>query len=158
VADLDAVLKLLDEAVVWLVDRGLAGQWGEQPFSERPEGREQVQRTLSDNEVRIAQHQEHCVGVLAAGACPPYVPGNPLPELYVSLLVSSRPFAGNSIGTRLLDDATRLAAERGARMMRVDCWADAPRLIDFYEGQGFRRDGRFNLQGWRGQVLAKDLA
>src|SRR5579875_2133417 len=152
VADLGIVLQLLDEAVEWLVGRGLAGQWGEQPFTDRPEGREQVRRTLSDNEVRIAEHQGECVGVLAAGACPPYVPGNPLPELYVSLLVSSRRLIGHSIGSRLLGEAARLAGERGAHMVRVDCWADAPRLIRFYESQGFRRDGRFDLQGWRGQV------
>ncbi len=42
-------------------------------------------------------------------------------------------------------------------MVRVDCWADSPRLIGFYENQGFTRQGRFDLQGWRGQILAKTL-
>jgi ribosomal protein S18 acetylase RimI-like enzyme len=156
-ADLGAVLRLLDEAVDWLVDRGLSGQWGEQPFSSRPDGRRQVERTLSENEVWIAEHQGRVAGALAAGTCPPYVPGNPNPELYIALLVSSRRLSGNAIGARLLEEAAKVAAERGAQWLRVDCWADAPRLIGFYESQGFRRDGRFDLQGWRGQILAKSL-
>jgi ribosomal protein S18 acetylase RimI-like enzyme len=157
VSDEAAVLALFDEAVQWLSERGLSGQWGEEPFSERPDGRALINRTLSENEVRVAEHEGAIVGVLAAGACPPYVPGNPVPELYVSLLVSSRRYGGNAIGSRLLDLASELARERGARMMRVDCWADSPRLIAFYERHGFRRDGRFDLRGWRGQILSKPL-
>lgn len=157
VTDEEAVLALFDEAIAWLVDRGLSGQWGEQPFSTRPEMREVVLRTLRENEVRVAEHEGQPVGVLAAGACPPYVPGNPVPELYVSLLISSRRLRGEGIGARLLALACELARERGRRMVRVDCWADSPHLIGFYEGQGFTRQGRFDLQGWRGQILARSL-
>jgi ribosomal protein S18 acetylase RimI-like enzyme len=156
-ADEPAVLGLFDEAVEWLVQRGLSGQWGEQPFSARPEMRELVDRTLRSNEVRVAEHAAAVAGVLAVGACPPYVPGNPVPELYVALLLSSRRLRGNEVGARLLDLACGLARERGRRMIRVDCWADSPRLISFYERQGFTRAGRFDLRGWRGQILAKQL-
>jgi predicted N-acetyltransferase YhbS len=155
--DEPAVLALFDEAVQWLVARGLTGQWGEQSFSTRPPMRTLVQRTMGDNDVRIAEHEDVVVGVLAVGASPPYVPGNPVPELYVALLMSARHLHGNAIGARLLDLATDIAREQGARMMRVDCWADSPRLISFYERQGFARDGQFDLRGWRGQILSKTL-
>ncbi len=155
--DQAAVLALFDEAVEWLVGRGLSGQWGEQAFSVRADMRELVRRTLDDNEIRVAEHAGAVVGVLAVGASPPYVPGNPLPELYIALLLSSRQFHGNQIGLRLLDLASEIARERGARMVRVDCWADSPRLVRFYERHGFARQGLFDLRGWRGQILCKTL-
>jgi GNAT superfamily N-acetyltransferase len=157
VADEPAVLELFDEAVEWLVERGLVGQWGEQPFSTRPEMTTLVQQTLSQNEVRIAEHRGAVVGVLAAGASPPYVPGNPTPELYVTLLLSARRLAGNRIGARLLELAGEIGRERGALTVRVDCWADSPALVSYYERQGFLRDGRFDLNGWRGQILCRQL-
>lgn len=155
VADQPQVLLLFDEAVAWLSERGLVGQWGEQPFSERPDLRALVQRTLSENEVRIAEHEGAVVAVLAVGASPPYVPSSPVPELYVSLLLSSRRLAGNAIGSQLLELAIEIARERGAKMVRVDCWADSPQLINYYEQQGFEREGGFDLRGWRGRILSR---
>lgn len=156
-ADEPAVLGLFDEAVEWLVDRGLVGQWGEQPFSARPEMRRLIQRTLERGEVRVAEHRGAAVGVLATGDHPDYVPGSTLPDLYVTLLVSARRLAGNRIGARLLELAGELARERGAQMLRVDCWADAPALVNYYERQGFVREGRFDLNGWRGQILSRPV-
>ena len=151
------MLALFDESVQWLVARGLSGQWGDEPFSAHPEGQALVNRTLRDNDVRIAEHDGEVVGALAVGSAPPYVPGNPVPELYVVLLISSRRHAGQRIGARLLETAAAIAQERGAQMMRVDCWADSPELIGFYEEQGFTRHGQFDLRGWRGQVLGRTL-
>jgi GNAT superfamily N-acetyltransferase len=157
VADEAAVLELFDESVRWLVSRGQPGQWGSEPWSAQPELCALVNRTLRDNEVRIAEHDGAMVGAVAAGASPPYVPGNPVPELYVALLISTRRLSGHSIGARLLSLVSELALARGAQMMRVDCWAHSPELIGFYEEQGFTRQGQFDLRGWRGQVLAKLL-
>jgi GNAT superfamily N-acetyltransferase len=157
VRDQRAVLELFDEAVGWLMDRGLSGQWGEQPFSTRRQSRRMVRRTLAENEVRIAEHDGAPVGVLAVGAAPEYVPAPAGPELYVVLLMSARRLSGHGIGARLLELATDVARERGAETMRVDCWADSPALVGFYERQGFVRAGRFDLRGWRGQVLTKPI-
>jgi hypothetical protein len=35
-------------------------------------------------------------------------------------------------------------------------WAGAPRLVRFYEDQGFVRDGTFTVGGWHGQVLSME--
>jgi GNAT superfamily N-acetyltransferase len=155
--DLDAVLALFDEAIAWLVARGLSGQWGEQPFSERSEMGERIRDTLTSGEGLIAEVGGRAVGALVLGSSPPYVPPNPVPELYVTLLISSRRLAGERIGARLLAHASRRARDLGRAMVRVDCWADSPRLVRFYEDQGFRRDGRFDLRGWRGQILSKRI-
>jgi len=61
------------------------------------------------------------------------------------------------IGSRLLAVADEIARERGASVVRVDCWADSPGLVGYYERHGFSRDGRFDLHGWRGQILSKGL-
>lgn len=157
-ADRDAVLEMFDEKIEWLVARGLVGQWGEVPFTARPEMSARVHGILSENEVRIAEHDGAAAGVLAVGAAPPYVPPDPLPELYVTLVISARRLAGNAIGARLLALATEMARDGGAQAVRVDCWADAPGLVKFYERQGFARQGRFDLRGWRGQILSKSTA
>ncbi|MDQ6730754.1 MAG: GNAT family N-acetyltransferase [Actinomycetota bacterium] len=157
VADEASVLALFDESVRWLVARGQPGQWGSEPWSEQPEACALINRTLRDSEVRIAEHDTEVVGALAVGSSPPYVPGTPVPELYVTLLISARRLSGHGVGAHLLDLATEMALERRARMMRVDCWADSPALIAFYEQQGFTRQGQFDLRGWRGQVLGKLL-
>ena len=157
-ADGDAVLAMFDEAVAWLADRGLSGQWGELPFSTRPEMRARVGRILDYDEVRIAEHEGVTVGVIAAGTAPAYAPPADVPELYVTLLLSARRLAGNAIGARLIALADAIGRERGAHQVRVDCWADAPALVRFYERQGFARDRRFELDGWRGQVLCRGLS
>ncbi len=156
-ADAASVLALFDEAVEWLVGRGLVGQWGELPFSARPEMRDRLERMLTQDDVHLAEHDRTIVGALAVGTAPEYVPASTVAEVYVSLLISARRLAGHAIGARLLTRAAELARERGARRLRVDCWADAPALVSFYERQGFRRDGRFDLNGWRGQILSRPL-
>lgn len=157
VDDESAVLALFDDAIAWLVQRGLVGQWGEQPLSARLDMTTMVREMLTDNEIRIAEHDGAVVGVLAAGPSPPYAPSNPAPELYVLLLLSARRLSGNRIGARLLELAGEMARERGALMLRVDCWADSPALVKYYERHGFVRADRFNLNGWRGQILSRQV-
>ena len=53
-----------------------------------------------------------------------------------------------------LEHAAALARDAGVAVLRVDCWAGAPPLVAYYEGQGFTRSGSFSVGGWRGQVLA----
>jgi GNAT superfamily N-acetyltransferase len=57
------------------------------------------------------------------------------------------------IGARLLEHAVALARDAGVGLLRVDCWAGAPRLVGFYEAHGFVRDGTFDVRGWQGQVF-----
>lgn len=97
------------------------------------------------------------MGVLVVGDAPAYAGPALVPELYVNLLLSSRRLAGCGIGGALVSRAIELAHERGAGILRVDCWAEAPPLVRWYEGQGFARSHTFELNGWRGQVLEMHL-
>ena len=97
------------------------------------------------------------VGVLVVGPAPAYAPPAPVPELYVILLLSSRESAGQGIGGQLVSKAVELGYERGAEILRVDCWAHAPGLVRWYEKQGFTRSSRFELNGWQGQIFTMQL-
>lgn len=151
-----AVVALFDEAVAWLVERGQTGQWGATPFSERPGLRERV-HGFRIGGLYIAERDGIPVGVLVVGPAPTYAPPAPVPELYIILLLSSRRSAGQGIGDVLVDKAIELGYERGAEVLRVDCWAHAPRLVRWYEKQGFIRSSRFELNGWQGQIFTMQL-
>ena len=58
----------------------------------------------------------------------------------------------------LFDEAVAWMVARGQTgQLRVDCWAGAPKLVGFYEAQGFVRDGTFDVRGWPGQVFVMRL-
>jgi GNAT superfamily N-acetyltransferase len=160
--DFPALLALFDEAVAWMVARGQPGQWGDRPFSERPEAREREARErvrgfAASPGLWIAERGGAPVGALIVGAHPPHVEPVAVPELYIELLISSRAHAGSGIGARLVRHARDIAVDRGVDLLRVDCWAGAPTLVAWYECQGFRRSGTFDVGGWIGQVFEMPL-
>src|SRR3954447_9947172 len=154
-ADEGALLQLFDEAGAWMVARGQAGQWGDRPFSDRPETRARVREFAEHAGLWIAERDREPVGALIVGSHPPHVEPIDRFELYVELLISSRRHAGNGIGARLVRLADDLAVQQGVEVLRVDCWAGAPTLVAWYEAQGFARSGMFDVRGWKGQVFEK---
>ncbi len=53
----------------------------------------------------------------------------------------------------LVVDAIARARSAGATVLRADCWAEARRLIEWYEAQGFERDGIVSVGEWQAQLL-----
>jgi GNAT superfamily N-acetyltransferase len=159
-ADAPAVVGLFDEAVAWLVARGQEGQWGTTPWSQRPELVARTQAWAQGDGLRIAQEDGDAtpLGALILGPHPPHVDSIDEPEAYVEALVTSRAHAGRRIGAQLVAAAAEEARDAGAAVLRVDCWAGAPALVAWYERQGFRRSGRFDVRGWIGQVFTMRLA
>jgi GNAT superfamily N-acetyltransferase len=156
-ADGRAVVALFDEAVAWLVERGQTGQWGATPFSERPGVSERVHGFRIAGGLHLAELDGEPVGVLVVGPAPAYAPPVPVPELYIILLLSSRRLMGRGIGSELVNRAIELGYDRGAEVLRVDCWAHAPGLVRWYEKQGFSRSNRFELNGWQGQIFTMPI-
>lgn len=153
--DADILLRFFDEAVEWLVARGSSGQWGTEPWSTVPERVERVKGMVADPGLRIAM-----VGGEPAGALivseehDPHVPRVEERELYVRLLITSRRFAGQRVGGRLVEYALDEARRRGIDLVRVDCWAGGDgELQRYYESQGFKPTVRFNVDAWVGQVF-----
>ena len=79
-------------------------------------------------------------------------------RLYVILLVTSRQHAGEGVGAALVQRAIGEARESGVGLLRVDCWAGAERLVQWYEEQGFVPVERFHVGEWEGQLFELRLA
>ena len=156
-ADADAVIALFDEAVAWMAARGQTGQWGTEPMSRNAKMVARVREWAAGDGLWMAEDGGAPVGALVVGERPEHVHPVDEPELYVELLLSSRARAGERIGARLIEHAVALAHEAGVPLLRVDCWAGAPKLVGFYAAQGFVRDGTFEVRGWPGQVFSMRL-
>ncbi|MFI9331725.1 GNAT family N-acetyltransferase [Kitasatospora sp. NPDC052868] len=158
-ADAQAVLDMLDSAVVWMNDRGNTEQWGTTPYSQKPGGVARVERYLTENVPYIAESGGTPVGALVLDSGPsPQLPIAPAgePERYVRLLISDRRQAGRGIGAALLEHAVEETRRAGVELLRVDCWAGGGgELVAFYERNGFTPTERFLSEDWPGQVLAR---
>lgn len=155
--DFDALLRLFDEAVAWMVARGQEGQWGREPWSERPAARTRVREMSRHAGLTVAEKRHEVVGAVVVGRRPAHVPAVQTPERYVEALISSREHAGSRIGEHLLAHAEAHALADEVPLLRVDCWAQAPTLIAWYVRRGFRPSDRFEVNGWQGQVFEKPL-
>jgi GNAT superfamily N-acetyltransferase len=157
-ADKSLLIELMDEAVAWMVDRGQTGQWGDKPVAERVDGERWISGLASDSGLRIVELDHVPAGALIVGDAPEYVPEVAERDMFINMLVTCRRLAGNDLGSALVTAAIEegLAGER--EVLRVDCWADAPTLVRWYERQGFERTGTFELDdGWKGQLFSMPL-
>ncbi len=151
------LVDLLDEAVAWMVARGQTSQWGDKPVADRPNGAEWVHGLASDSGLRIAELDHVPVGALIVGDTPDYASAIDQRELYINLLITSRRHAGMQLGSALVTAAIEEGRATDREVLRVDCWADAPSLVAWYERQGFKRTDRYDIDGWQGQILAMAL-
>lgn len=159
-ADQRSLLSLFDEAVSWLTTRDLGGQWGSQPWSERPERQKLVREMTMKPGFTLAEIGPDTVGALiVSDSPPPYVPAASEPDLYIDLLLVSRRYAGRRIGSALLDSARTECRNRGRTLLRVDCWAGGNReLVRYYERAGFTPTDAFRQGDWPGQLLVQQLS
>jgi GNAT superfamily N-acetyltransferase len=156
VADVPAVLGLLDGAVRWLVEQGRPGQWGTEPWSASPEKVERIRGLVAAGELLLLEDSSGAVlAALVHGPdAMPYVPPAEGPEDYVQLLVADP--AARGAGRRLLDESWARARAAGLDAQRVDCYAGGNgRLVRVYEDAGFTRTVAFDVGGWPGQVLER---
>ena len=155
VADLPAVVRLMDRAVEWLVAQGRTGQWGDQPWSASETRVERLRGMIEPNELLVVDGEAGPVAALAHGpVAHAYVPPATEPEDFVLLLVSDPGVRG--AGRRLLDESWDRARAAGLTYQRVDCYGgDDGKLVRFYESAGFTRTAPFDVNGWPGQLLER---
>ena len=155
------LLDMWDKAIAWMVGRGQSQQWGTEPASGQLRHREMVAEWAGGSGLRIAELDGRPVGASVIVDLPPaHVPPTLLRETYLLFLVSDRDAAGRGIGAKLVGKAAADARAKGSEVLRVDCWADAPALVAWYERQGFVRSGAFSVDvrgGWNGQVFEMKL-
>ncbi|GAA2208254.1 hypothetical protein GCM10009850_037120 [Nonomuraea monospora] len=157
-ADVPVVLSMFDSAVAWLTAQGRTGQWGTRPFTGDAKRTRQVTSWLDGGGMRIAEHDGRPAGCISVGPAHDYVTPATEPELYVQALVIDRRHAGHGVGRTLLGWAAAEARERGAGLLRVDCYAGHDgRLVGYYESCGFTRVAPFTVGEWPGMLLQRRL-
>lgn len=154
--DFPALIAMFDQAVEWMVARGQTGQWGSDPWSSRPKTVERVRAMTESDGFWVTDRDGETIAALLVEQRPDHVEPADEPELYIGLLIVDRRFAGQDLGGALVHHARALARDAGVGLLRVDCWAGAPRLVQWYEDQGFTRAGTFTVMNgeWTGQVFA----
>lgn len=157
-ADLEPLLRLLDDAVRWLAEDGHGDMWGTVPFSARPGGIAQATGWVNGDVLFVAEVDGAVVGALGVGARPPFVPPPTQPELYLTIQVVDRAFRGRGISGLMMDHARDLARSRGVGVIRGDCWAGADgAVLRHYRGLGFDLGETFTVDipsgPWPGQVI-----
>lgn len=113
--DAPVMMAMLDGAVAWLASNGRTGQWGSEPWSADPRRVERIAGIARDDEIWAAEVDGSPAGVMAVSPGPPhYVDPIGEPELYITLLVTDRAFAGHGVGAALISKAKDEARAKGA--------------------------------------------
>jgi ribosomal protein S18 acetylase RimI-like enzyme len=134
-ADVSAVAALLDEATVWVGERGYQ-QWP-LPF---PRG--EIAAAIERGEVYVAELKgDVAATVTLLWDDPLYWPDAGPDAAYVHKLAVSRACAGQRIGQAIVEWADRTAAQGGRDFLRLDCLRDNPGIRAYYERLGFEHCG-----------------
>jgi len=137
--DLDRYLDLLEELAEWLEGSGIR-QW---PRGQFRASAEYYRESIHQSEVFLAFSGADLVAAFRLLSSDPVV----WPEaggsdaLYLYNLAVRRRWSGQGLGPRLLAWAEDRAAAAGRPFLRLDCFANSPRLSRYYEAAGFQNCG-----------------
>jgi protein-tyrosine phosphatase len=133
--DVAVVAGLLDEATVWVGERGYE-QW---PL---PFPRDELEAAVERGEVYVAEVDGEVVAtVTLLWSDPMYWGERPPDAAYVHKLAVRRACAGRRIGSAIVEWADATAAAAGRMFLRLDCLAGNPGIRAYYEQLGFEHRG-----------------
>jgi GNAT superfamily N-acetyltransferase len=133
--DVAVVAGLLDEATVWVGERGYE-QW---PL---PFPRDELEAAVERGEVYVAEVDGEVVAtVTLLWSDPMYWGERPPDAAYVHKLAVRRACAGRRIGSAIVEWADATAAAAGRMFLRLDCLAGNPGIRAYYEELGFEHRG-----------------
>jgi GNAT superfamily N-acetyltransferase len=159
---LSEVLGLFDDAVAWLNARGVTGQWGTTPFSASPRSVPRFMGWITPGALFVARQGGRIVACVALAEEPPTYathvwPHFPATACYLEAFATARDRAGEGIGTALLAWAEGYARQQGKDTIWLDCWADSPGLVAYYQRAGYTPTGTVTVGESRGQLFRKAL-
>jgi GNAT superfamily N-acetyltransferase len=129
--DVAEVAALLDEATVWVGERGYE-QW---PL---PFPRTEIAAAIERGEVYVAELDGEAVAtVTLLWDDPMYWGDRPADAAYVHKLAVRRACAGRRIGSAIIEWADATAAAAGRAFLRLDCLGENPGIRAYYEQLGF---------------------
>ena len=139
--DVAEVAALLDEATVWVGQRGYE-QW---PL---PFPREELAGAIERGQVYLAEVDGDPVATVTLLWDDPLYWGERPPDAaYVHKLAVSRACAGQRIGQAIVEWADATAAAAGRDYLRLDCLRDNPGIRAYYERLGFEHRGDLVVNG-----------
>lgn len=158
--DLFPLLHLFDETVNWLNAHGLGNQWGSELFSTSLDRHRQFLAWIDTGNFFTAYLQEQLIGSLTLNPFAPwyltkYWETFPASALYLEAFTISRTHTGQDLGRALLQWAERYTLAIGKTSIWLDCWADNPILVRYYQQAGFTLHEIFLVKEWRGQLFEK---
>jgi GNAT superfamily N-acetyltransferase len=111
----------------------------------------------------VARQDGRIVGCVALAEQPPtyaahFWPAFPATAYYLEAFATARDRAGEGIGRALLAWAEVYARQQGKDTIWLDCWADSPGLVAYYQRAGYTPTITFTVGEWRGQLFEKVLA
>jgi GNAT superfamily N-acetyltransferase len=149
--DAAVVAALLDEATVWVGERGYE-QW---PL---PFPRDQLLAAIARGEVYLAEAGGETVAtVTLLWNDQMYWGERPPDAAYVHKLAVRRACAGQGIGRAIVEWADRTAAKAGRQFLRLDCLGDNPGIRRYYEELGFEHRGDLVLNGRTMSIYERDV-
>ncbi|MEK2476710.1 GNAT family N-acetyltransferase [Streptomyces noursei] len=149
-AEADAIATMWDEATAWLRSRGI-DQW------QYPANRGTIVRDIERGNAHVVLDGAVYLGTITTDECADpefWLPVDaPNEALYVHRLIA-RPLArGASLGSAMLNWASRQAARAGKRWLRVDVWKTNADLGRYYEAQAFLKVRTVDLPHRRSGAL-----
>jgi GNAT superfamily N-acetyltransferase len=139
--DVATVAELLDEATVWVGERGFE-QW---PL---PFPRDELAAAVERGEVYLAELNGEAVAtVTLLWEDRQYWGEQPPNAAYVHKLAVRRACAGQRIGHAIVEWADATAAASGRHFLRLDCLRDNPGIRTYYENLGFEHRGDLVVNG-----------
>jgi ribosomal protein S18 acetylase RimI-like enzyme len=139
--DVATVADLLDEATVWVGERGYE-QW---PL---PYPRDEIAAAVERGEVYVAELDGQPVATMTLlWEDSRHWGERPADAAYVHKLAVSRACAGQRIGRALVEWADRTAARAGRTFLRLDCLRNNPGIRAYYENLGFEHRGDQIING-----------
>lgn len=161
-ADLDEILGLFDAVQPWLIARGLRGQWGDAPFSESEAQRVRFAAWLDAGEFWVMRRDRRIVGTLQCSSLPPEYARAALAEReaggYLEAFAVHRDYAGQGVGSELLEWAEQESERRHLKTLYLDCWAENRALRAYYRRTRFLEVDTLALGEWRGVLFERTLA
>ena len=142
IADLDAVVSMLEEAARWMVRRGVEG-WTQDGFS-----RERIAVLIESGEMYLAVLDGWPAGTFALQWSDRETWGDvPDDAGYVHGLAIRREFAGTGLGREMLRRAELMVSLSEREYLRLDCVAENEPLNEYYRQAGFAYRGSAVVRG-----------
>jgi GNAT superfamily N-acetyltransferase len=158
--DLDAVLAVFDSTVAWMVSQGNTKQWGSAPWSEQPRLVERFRHHLQYDITFVASKRGEIVGAIVIASSPPkycWSGADGDSALYVEPFGTSPEVRGQGVGRALLERAVQYTRDQGKSFLRLDCFAENPKLPAYYESEGFKARGDFAVGEWHGRMFERPV-